>query len=127
MVRRPNMASTSITQKPQLTSIFTVPISQKWISVAHRLWTGQPNNCGLSPERGKRFFSLLSVTLAMGTTHPAVQWVILAFPLACNGWGMKLIIHFHIAPADIRGAGIALLILKLSRRCKQGGVVSFTT
>jgi len=57
----------------------------------------------------------------MGTTHPAVQWVILAFPQVCNRWGMKLIIHLHIAPEDIRSAGIALLVLSLSTRCGRGG------
>jgi len=57
----------------------------------------------------------------MGTTHPAVQRIILAFPQVCNRWGMKLIIHLQIAPEYIRSAGIALFILSLSTRYGQRG------
>jgi hypothetical protein len=59
----------------------------------------------------------------MGTTHPADPGVILAFPQAYNGWGMKLIIHLHTAPEDMHNAGIAPHILNLSTRCRQGGMI----
>jgi hypothetical protein len=45
------------------------------VSIVTRLQIGWSRNHDLIPSRGKRFFSYTVARLALGPTHPTVEWV----------------------------------------------------
>jgi hypothetical protein len=54
------------------------------VSIVTRLWARQPGFDSWKGQ-GMNFFFIAASTLAMGPTHPPVQWVLRALSL----WGLK--------------------------------------
>lgn len=64
------------------------------VSIAGRLWAGQPESQGLIPSRGKRFFSSLSHP-HWSCAQPHVHWVLGAVSLGVKWQECESDAHLH--------------------------------